>query len=76
MYQSWKILFGCDFLLLEWIQNKQEQIFPALRRWSLELNKYYFNLDALGWQASIIKLIQISEIAIGQKQELHFLQEE
>ena len=69
MYQSWKILFGCDFLLLEWIQNKQEQIFPALRRWSLELNKYYFNLDALGWQASIIKLIQISEIAIGQKQE-------
>ena len=58
------------------IQNKQDQVFLALRRWSLELNKYCFNLDALGLQASTIKLIQLSEIAIGQKQELYFLQEQ
>lgn len=42
------------------MQNKQEQLFLALSRYRLELNKYYYNSDTLGLKASIMKLLQLS----------------
>lgn len=60
IYKHWIIIVEFDFLLLERIQNKQEQMFLALSISSLKLNKCYFNLDTLGLEVSIIKLIQLS----------------
>lgn len=56
MHQNWKSLPRCDCSPhLKKTQSKQG-IVPR-SRWSLKLNKYYFNIEALGFQTSIIKLL-------------------